>query len=115
VLFCASACPQGQLEAKETEIKRMRVEFTSERKRLEKVRCCSCPRGAAPSVSCFKSICLHPTKLPLSAGLQQIEALQRECNESAQEIQRLRDGEGSRLPPLRGPITIQEELAHLKR
>lgn len=52
---------------------------------------------------------MHPTS-------QHVEALQRECNESAVEVQRLRDGEGSRLPALlRGPMTIQDELANLKR
>lgn len=46
---------------------------------------------------------------------QVVESLQRECNESAVEVRRLRDGEGSRLPPLKVAITLQDELDHLKR
>mmetsp|Transcript_37055 Transcript_37055/g.82392 ORF Transcript_37055/g.82392 Transcript_37055/m.82392 type:complete len:621 (+) Transcript_37055:296-2158(+) len=56
-----------------------------------------------------------------SASLQkrlekQIESLQRECNESAAEIQRLRQGDGVRLPALaQRPLTFTDELANLKR
>ncbi len=46
------------------------------------------------------------------ARLQQIGDLQRECNESAAEIQRLRRGDG--LPSL-GPRTLHDDLSHLKR
>lgn len=72
---------QQQLETQQAEVRRLKAEHSSERKRLEK----------------------------------QIEALQRECNEGAVEVNRLRYGDGPRLPALRAPVTIQDELSNLKK
>ncbi len=73
---------QNQVNAKDTEIKRMRAEASSTRMRLEK----------------------------------QVESLQRECNECAAELQRLRSGDAGRLPPLSTrPASLQDELDNLKR
>lgn len=52
---------------------------------------------------------------PCLACTQKILSLQRECNESAVEVQRLRDGLGNRLPLLNKPITMSDELENLKR
>ena len=48
---------------------------------------------------------------------KQIERLQRECDESANEVARLRNGDAFRLPSLarQQPQTLQEELDQLKR
>jgi len=47
---------------------------------------------------------------------QQIESLQRECNECALELQRLRVGEAGRLPAVAvRPVSLQDELDNLKR
>mmetsp|Transcript_13979 Transcript_13979/g.24511 ORF Transcript_13979/g.24511 Transcript_13979/m.24511 type:complete len:609 (+) Transcript_13979:115-1941(+) len=44
-----------------------------------------------------------------------VEALQRECNESAYEVERLRGGLANRLPIMAKPITMSDELENLKR
>ena len=51
-----------------------------------------------------------------SFGTQQVESLQRECNECAAELQRLRGINDGRLPavPMR-PVSLQDELDNLKR
>ena len=49
-------------------------------------------------------------------SLQQVESLQRECNECALELQRLRVGEAGRLPAVAvRPVSLQDELDNLKR
>ncbi|KAG1659222.1 hypothetical protein FOA52_008991 [Chlamydomonas sp. UWO 241] len=53
-----------------------------------------------------------------SKGLeQQVRTLQRECNESALEIQRLRGLGNERLPAIggRGGLSLEDDLNHLKR
>uniref|UniRef100_A0A7R9VNG0 Uncharacterized protein n=1 Tax=Chlamydomonas euryale TaxID=1486919 RepID=A0A7R9VNG0_9CHLO len=44
-----------------------------------------------------------------------VRALQRECNEGAIELQRMRQGESLRLPPLGRPVMLTDELDDLKR
>lgn len=57
----------------------------------------------------------------LKSSEKQIEKLQRECNEGAAEIQRLRNGDGAgagalRLPPLATrPQSLQDDLALLRK
>lgn len=48
---------------------------------------------------------------------QQLRNLQRECKESALEIQRLKGVGADRLPPLAGRsgLSLEDDLAHLKR
>ena len=47
---------------------------------------------------------------------QQVDSLQRECNEAAAELARLRAGEAGRLPSVnQRPVSLQDELDNLKR
>jgi hypothetical protein len=47
---------------------------------------------------------------------QQIESLQRECDECAAELQRYRHSDAGRLPSvLTRPVSLQDELDNLKR
>jgi hypothetical protein len=59
----------------------------------------------------------HPTSVPCPwSTAQTIERLQRECQEGASEIQRMRNGEALRLPPVAGRnASLGEELEGLKR
>ncbi len=74
---------RAQLNSRDAELKKLKVESASVQKSLE----------------------------------NKIEKLQRECDESAAEIQRLRNGDTLRLPALltRGPCSLHDDLGNLKR
>eukprot|EP00798_Chlamydomonas_sp_ICE-L_P020180 gene20180-26917_t len=96
-----------QLEKKDVELKRLRADSLSAQRRLEKVGAC---HTSAVCLACADSLSV---KKRLE---KQVESLQRECNESALEVQRLRRGDGlPMLPMAHQPRSLNDDLSHLKR
>jgi hypothetical protein len=104
---------KGQISAKEVEMRKVKAESLSLQKGLEKV---SQKRREGGTGEINPQSCTFHYSSPPYPYSQQLERLQRECNESAAEIQRLKASAQEKLPQIQGrPQSLQDDLDHLKR